>query len=138
MVKTPDGKNAAEAFFSTDIDMVPADIIKNFVLRWNLEVTFEETRAHLGVETQRQWSDKAISRTTPLLMRLFSFVTLVAFAMHQTKALVSMELTSWYDKQGELTFWSNICFSKSENQPDFDKYRENTIENLIYQLSIAA
>lgn len=149
MVKTPDGKNAAEAFFSTDIDMAPADIIKNFVLRWNIEVTFEETRAHLGVETQRQWSDKAIARTTPLLMGLFSFVTLVAFAMHQTKALVSMELASWYDKQGELTFsdimaivrrsiWSNIYFSKSENQPDFDKYSENTIERLIYQLSIAA
>ena len=149
LVKTPDGKNAAEAFFSTDIDMAPADIIKNFVLRWNIEVTFEETRAHLGVETQRQWSDKAIARTTPLLMGLFSFVTLVAFAMHQTKALVSMELASWYDKQGELTFsdimaivrrsiWSNIYFSKSENQPDFDKYSENTIERLIYQLSIAA
>lgn len=149
LVKTPDGKNAAEAFFSTDIDMAPADIIKNFVLRWNLEVTFEETRAHLGVETQRQWSDKAIARTTPLLMGLFSFVTLVAFAMHQTKALVSMELASWYDKQGELTFsdimaivrrsiWSNIYFSKSENQPDFDKFSEDTIERLIYQLSIAA
>jgi hypothetical protein len=79
--------------------MDPNDIIKNFVRRWNIEVTFEETRAHLGVETQRQWSDKAIARTTPLLMGLFSFVTLVALTMHQTKVLVSIELASWYDKQ---------------------------------------
>lgn len=149
LVKTPDGKNEAETFFSTDLNMSPAEIIKNFVLRWNLEVTFEETRAHLGIETQRQWSDKAIARTTPLLMGLFSFVTLVAFTMHQTKTLVSIELASWYDKQGELTFsdimaivrrsiWSNIYFSKSEKQQDFDKYTEDTIESLIYQLSIAA
>ena len=149
LVKTPEGKNEAEPFFSTDVNMAPADIIKNFVLRWNLEVTFEETRAHLGIETQRQWSDKAIARTTPLLMGLFSFVTLIAFTMNQTKTLVSMELTSWYDKKGELTFsdiialvrrsiWSNLYFSKSENSSDFDKYTEKTIESLIYQLSIAA
>jgi len=67
LVKTPDGKNAAETFFSTNTELTPSQIIQYFVLRWNIEVTFEETRAHLGVETQRQWSDKAIARTTPLL-----------------------------------------------------------------------
>ena len=108
-----------------------------------------ETRAHLGVETQRQWSDKAIARTTPLLMGLFSFVTLVAFKMHQTKALISMETASWYDKKGQLTFsdviaivrrsiWSKRYFSKSENQPDLDKYTDETVNTLIYQLSLAA
>lgn len=149
LVKTPDGKNAAETFFSTDIALVPTQIINYFVLRWNIEVTFEETRAHLGVETQRQWSDKAIARTTPLLMGLFSFVTLVAFSMHQAKALVSMETASWYNKKGELTFsdilsivrrsiWFGKYFSKSENQPDLDKYHDETINTLIYQLSLAA
>lgn len=149
LVKTPDGRNAAETFFSTDTELTPCQIIHYFVLRWNIEVTFEETRAHLGVETQRQWSDKAIARTTPLLMGLFSFVTLVAIKMHQTKALVSMEMASWYDKQGELTFsdilalvrrtiWSNKCFSKSGNPPDLEKCPEETINTLIYQLSLAA
>ena len=104
LVKTPDGKNEAEAFFSTNIDLQPAQVIRYFVLRWNIEVTFEEARAHLGVETQRQWSDKANARTTPLLMGLFSFVALVAIKMHLTQALVSIEVASWYDKQGELTF----------------------------------
>lgn len=149
LVKTPNGKNAAETFFSTDIELAPTQIINYFVLRWNIEVTFEETRAHIGVETQRQWSDKAIVRTTPLLMGLFSFVTLVAFSMHQAKALVSMETASWYNKKGELTFsdilsivrrsiWSGKYFSKSENQPDLDKYPDETINTLIYQLSLAA
>ena len=149
LVKTPDGKNAAETFFSTDVELKPAQIIDYFVLRWNIEVTFEETRAYLGVETQRQWSDKAIARTTPLLMGLFSFVTLVACKMHQTKALVSMEVASWYDKNGELTFsdvlalirreiWSEKHFSKSENQRDFDKCPDEAINTLIYHLSLAA
>jgi len=149
LVKTPDGKNAAETFFSTDTELAPSQIIRYFVLRWNIEVTFEETRAHLGIETQRQWSDKAIARATPLLMGLFSFVTLVSFKMHQTKALVSIEMASWYDKKGELTFsdimalvrrsiWSSKYFSKSENQVDLDKYPEETINTLIYQLSLAA
>ena len=44
--------------------------------RWSLEVTFEEGRAHLGIETQRQWSDRAIERSTPLLFGLYSLVTL--------------------------------------------------------------
>lgn len=149
LVKTPDGKNEAEAFFSTNIELQPTQIIRYFVLRWNIEVTFEETRAHLGVETQRQWSDKAIARTTPLLMGLFSFITLVGIKMHSTRALVSMEIASWYDKQGELTFsdilaivrrsiWSKKYFSKSGNQADFEKYSDESINALIYQLSLAA
>lgn len=69
--------------------------------------------------------------------------------MHQTKALVSMEITAWYDKKGELTFsdilvavrrsiWSNKYFSKSENQTDFNKYPDEAINTLIYQLSLTA
>jgi hypothetical protein len=95
------------------------------------------------------WSDKAIARTTPLLMGLFSFITLLAFSMHQTKALVSMETASWYNKKGELTFsdiiaivrrsiWLNKYFSKSENQLDLDKCSEERINSLIYQFTLAA
>lgn len=81
LVKTPDGKNAAETFFSTNTDDLPEQMINWFVLRWNIEVTFEEVRTHLGVETQRQWSDKAIQRSTPLLMGLYSLVTLMGLNM---------------------------------------------------------
>ena len=41
LVKTPGGKNVAETFFSTDINNFPEQIISWFVLRWNIEVTFE-------------------------------------------------------------------------------------------------
>jgi len=68
------------------------------VRRWQVEVTFEEVRRHLGVETQRQWSDKAIARTTPLLLGLFSWITLVAHAFHLSGHPVATRQSAWYTK----------------------------------------
>ena len=65
-------------FLSTDLDAQAATILGWFVSRWRLETTFQEVRAHLGVETQRQWSDLAILRTTPALLGLFSLITVWA------------------------------------------------------------
>ncbi len=59
---------------STDVTLTIQRIIEVFVDRWSIEVTFREARDHLGVETQRQWSDKAIIRTTPVLFALYSII----------------------------------------------------------------
>jgi hypothetical protein len=147
--KTPDGKNVAETFFRTGINNEPVQIINRFILRWNIEVTFEETRAHLGVETQRQWSDKAIQRSTPLLMGLYSVLTLIAIQMHEAKRMLIAETTSWYDKNGEFTFadiivsirrsiWSARYFSKSENKRDLVEITELDAQSVLYQLALAA
>lgn len=55
------------------------------MLRWQLEVTFQEARAHLGVATQRQWSDRAIARTTPVLFGLFSWISPAAHLLQQER-----------------------------------------------------
>jgi hypothetical protein len=68
---------ATQAFFATDQAVAARQIVEWFVLRWNEEVTFEAVREHLGVETQRQWSDLAIARTTPALLGMYSLVTLL-------------------------------------------------------------
>lgn len=68
-----------------------------FVRRWQVEVTFQEARAHLGVETQRQWSDKAIARTTPCLLALFSIVTLLATRL-PARERRQVAATAWYPK----------------------------------------
>lgn len=105
--------NRIEAFFSTDINMNALGIIENFVLRWNIEVTFEEVRAHLGVETQRQWADKAIRRTTPVLMGLFSLVCLIAEAQNKLKNdLIQAATAAWYDKEGIATFADVLVYVK--------------------------
>ena len=77
-------------------------MIELFVDRWSLEGTFEEAREHLGVETQRQWSDRAIARSTPILMGLYSCVCLMANQLRQVKPLKA-ERTSWH-KKNHLTF----------------------------------
>ena len=68
------------------------------MLRWQVEVTFEEARAHLGIETQRQWSDLAIARTTPALLGLFSLVTVLAHQLLQGHHLLARQ-AAWYHKQ---------------------------------------
>src|SRR3990170_4176082 len=69
----------------------------SFVLRWQTEVTYHEVREHLGVETQRQWSDLAILRTTPTLLGLFSLVTLLAH-QHARHRKLPIRQAAWYHK----------------------------------------
>jgi DDE superfamily endonuclease len=97
LVADPEGKLRMEAFFCTDLEATPVEILPWVVMRWSVEVTFEEARAHLGFETQRQWSDKAITRTTPVLLGLFSLVTLLALRLSQTLP-IPVPTTAWYHK----------------------------------------
>src|SRR5919106_5105592 len=102
LVGEPEGKLRMEVFFCTDLDATPAQILPWVVMRWSAEVTFEEARAHLGLETQRQWSDQAIARTTPVLLALFSLVTVLALKLSQD-GNIPVPMTAWYRK-GEPTF----------------------------------
>jgi hypothetical protein len=97
LIRDPEGCFDPLALLCTNPAIEPLDILADFVCRWQMEVTFEQVRAHLGVETQRQWSDKAIARSTPLLFSLFSLVTLLASRLPRRKR-VSMLSTSWYQK----------------------------------------
>jgi hypothetical protein len=78
-----------QALLCTDPTQEPLQIVRWFVQRWQLEVTFREVRDHLGVETQRQWSDKAIARTTPCLLGLFSVVLLASPLDRRTRLQVA-------------------------------------------------
>ena len=88
VVRDPARGFRSQAFLSTDRDVLPADMLAWFIRRWSIEVTFAEVRRHLGVETQRQWTDSAIARTTPMLPALFSFVTLFADEIYRTETIV--------------------------------------------------
>ena len=90
----------------TDTEAEPLRILQWYLLRWQVEVTpyqvrgrlFEELRAHLGMETQRQWSERAIARTTPALFGLFSVVTLAADILIEQRGAMAPRTTAWYDK----------------------------------------
>jgi hypothetical protein len=97
LVRDPSGEKEPQAFLCTDRQAEPVDILRWFVRRWRIETTFEEARRHLGIETQRQWSDLAILRTTPALLALFSLVTLWASQLAVERGPV-LEGVRWYPK----------------------------------------
>lgn len=97
MIRDPKGKFETQALLCTDLTATPAQILQWFRLRWQVEVTFEEVRAHLGVETQRQWSSKAILRTTSALLGIFSMVTALADQLQKQQAFDRPKAT-WYQK----------------------------------------
>jgi hypothetical protein len=101
LLRDPHGRVPPTAPFCTAQDAAPAQVVAWFVGRWHIEVTFEEARAHLGVETQRHWSTQALGRTTPCLLGLFSLITLLARALHPET--LPTRQAAWYRK-AEPTF----------------------------------
>ena len=146
IVRDPQGKCAPQYLFATDVDALATQIITWFVLRWSEEVTFEEVRAHLGVETQRQWSDLAIARTTPVLLGLFSVVTLLAERLRAGQPH-PVRTAAWYVKR-EATFadtialvrrqlWSTVKFPQSPLQRGQVTLSAVVFEGLIDSLCYA-
>jgi hypothetical protein len=127
LVVDPTGEIDTQALFTSDLTMTPARVVEWFVWRWSLEVTFEETRRHLGVETQRQWSALAIARTTPLLLALFSLVCLMVHRWRDRWPLLARS-TAWYLKphatfsdglaRVRRTLWAASNFVNSAPAPD--------------------
>ena len=97
IVRDPQQKFKTQALLCTDLNVSAKQIVEWFVQRWQLEVTHREVREHLGVETQRQWSDKAIARTTPALYGLFSLITVLAHRLAQQGKVLTRR-SAWYDK----------------------------------------
>jgi hypothetical protein len=112
LVRDPSGELAPQAFFATDQAASPGQVVEWFVMRWSEEVTFEEAREHLGLETQRQWSELAIQRTTPLVLGLFSLVTVLAERLREGKEM-PVRKAAWYSKS-EATFSDVLALVRQE------------------------
>lgn len=136
-----------QALLCTDSAATAPQIVEWFVLRWQLEVTFEEARAHLGIETQRQWSNLAILRTTPALLGLFSLVTLFAHHLLQGQQPPTRQ-AAWYAKElptfaDTLAFvrqhlWPADIFWMSPNDNDMIQIPKTLFARLTDTLAFAA
>ena len=115
LIRDGEGTFDPQALLCTDLTISAQQIVEWFVLRWQLEVTFEEARAHLGVETQRQWSALAIVRTTPALLALFSLVTLFAHQLLQREEL-PVRQAAWYQK-AVPTFSDTLAYVRQQLWP---------------------
>ena len=147
LVRDPQGQFDPQALLCTDLAADPAQILAWFILRWQVEVTLEEVRRHLGVETQRQWSDLAILRTTPALLGLFSLVTLWAHPhMGPTGDIVRQ--AAWYHKPlptfsdalalARRELWAHTSFRLSARDPDVVEVPRAFVERLTDALCYAA
>jgi len=150
LIRDPHGEFPTQALLCTDLDAPPQQIVAWFVLRWQLEVTFHEVREvrdHLGVETQRQWSDLAIRRVTPALLGLFSFVTLLAHDQI-TAGACPVRQAAWYPKHDPTfadalafvrrSLWAGTTFCMSPPADDIVKVPRALVDHLSEMLCYAA
>lgn len=143
IIRDPLGEFETQALLCTRVEATPKQIVEWFVKRWQVEVTFEESRRHLGIETQRQWSDKAIARTTPCLYGMFSLITLVAEEMGKSGKL-KIRQSAWYEKElatfsdaigcVRQSLWEQRSFQTSPNQTDTIKIPRPFLECLTETL----
>ena len=147
LIRDPQEKCAPQALLSTQVTATPQQILAWFVRRWQREVTFEEARAHLGMETQRQLSAKAIARTTPCVLGLYACVSLLAARLLKGQALPARR-EAWYAKQcatfsDTMAFvrrwlWSQQHFHMSNTGSDVRKVPRALFERLTETLCYAA
>jgi DDE superfamily endonuclease len=147
LIRDPQDEFDPQALMTTHLAHTPSQMLEWFVRRWRMEVTFEEARAHLGIETQRQWNDWAIGRTTPALFGLYSLVTLIAHTLLQTETPV-VRTAAWYAKT-RPTFsdalavvrrelWSVCHFSMSTFADEMVKIPRSVFERLTDAVCYAA
>jgi DDE family transposase len=146
LIRDPHRRFAPQALLATNPQLTPVQILTYFVRRWQMEATFEEARAHLGVETQRQWSDRATARTTPALLALYSLVTLMAARLIGTHPM-PVRTAAWYRKT-QATFsdtialvrqdlWRQCHFSTSQAEADVVKIPRALFERFTDTLCYA-
>ena len=148
LIRDPQCAFDPQALLCTDPAADPVQILRWFVLRWQLEVTIQEARTHLGMETQRQWSDLAIARTTPVLLGLFSWTTLAAHALQKHHS-ITQRRAAWYDKPSP-TFVDAIAlvrrhlwlasegFPRSTAEPDMQEVPVALYHRMVDSLTYAA
>jgi hypothetical protein len=147
LIRDVAGKFDPQALLSTDLTLIPEQILAFFMRRWQMEPTFRHVREHLGVETQRQWSDKAIARTTPLLLGLFSFVTLLAHS-HFVRQQPAIRSSAWYTKDlptfvdalalVRRHLWTHFTFQMSTDEAEMIKVPRVLLERFNDLLCYAA
>jgi len=147
LIRDPEGRFEPQALQTTNQKLAPAQILASFIRRWHMEATFEEARAHLGVETQRQWRHQATARTTPALLALYLIVTLIAAHLLGTNAM-PVRTAAWYRKEA-ATFsdtialvrrwlWCQDHFSMSDAGADVVKIPRSFFERFTDALCYAA
>lgn len=96
------GGRGQEAFYSTCHNASAEEVITWYARRWSIEVTFHDSKQHLGFEQPQGWSRKAVERTAPLAMLLYSLIVLW-FAREGHRFYQPLECP-WYPTKANPSF----------------------------------
>jgi DDE superfamily endonuclease/Archaeal putative transposase ISC1217 len=140
-----DGTHRDEYFFCTDPALTAEAIISHYTARWNIETTFQELRAHLGLETTRGWCANTVLRAAPCLFGLYTVVALLYQALPESQRLGSV---CWPGKQA-ITFsdalsavrrwlWSAMVFPQAGDAAAIEKLPEPLREIILLALAPAS
>jgi hypothetical protein len=147
LIRDPQGGFETQALLCTDLCARAEQVISWFVRRWQMETTFQEVRQRLGFETQKHWSERAIRRTAPALLGLYSLVTLLAHRQ-MTRGKATVRQAAWYDKPSPTfsdalalvrkELWAQEAFRRSPPRDDMVKVPREFVERLTDAVCYAA
>jgi hypothetical protein len=145
-VRDLSGTHRDEYFYTTDLTLTPAEVIERYAERWNIETTFAEARAYLGLETTRGRAERTVLRAEPMLFGLYSVVALMYEQLPER--LQGQGQVQWEGKQA-VTFsdaisavrrwlWAEWVFEKGGHDAAFSKLPSPLRQVLLYALAPAA
>jgi hypothetical protein len=147
LIRAPHQCCKPQALLATNLAHTPEPMLTWFVQRWTLEGTCEEARAHLGMETQRQWRDRAMARTTPALLSRSSMITLTPQLVIE-KGATCVRSTAWYRKTRPIfsdamalvrrQLWEHIHFATSLQETEMRKIPRALFDRFIDAVCYAA
>jgi len=140
------GTHRDEYFYSTDVTMTAQEIIEAYTGRWNIETTFEDSRAYLGLESTRGWCARTVSRAAPCLLGLYSVVALLYWLLppeEQEQGAVAWEGKATVTFSDAITavrrwLWTQWVFPRAGHGPTFAKLPEAFHQFLLAALAPAA
>jgi hypothetical protein len=140
------GTHRDEYFYGTDVCLSARQIIEEYTGRWNIETTFQECRAYLGLETTRGWSRRTVLRAEPCLFGLY---TVVALQYEQLPPIVHEDWQVLWLGKDKMAFsdaitavrrwlWADWVFATGGHDRAFAKLPQQLQEVLLYALAPAA
>jgi hypothetical protein len=138
-VEPRSGGRRRQAFFSTRSEQTAAEVLTEYAERWSIEEANQASKSHLGFEQPQGWSRRAVERTAPMAMLLYSLVVL--WFGHAGHRLYRPLDRPWYSQKrcssfaDMLTTLRRACLRAEVVR---DRRSTKTSHNLLETLAIAA
>jgi hypothetical protein len=140
------GTHRDDYLYSTDVTLAAQQIIETYTGRWNIETTFQEARAYLGLGTTRGWCRRTVLRAEPCLLGLY---TVVAVLYWQLPAALKAEWQVVWVGKDPMAFsdaitavrrwlWQEWVFAREDHREAFAKLPRTLQDILLSALAPAA